>query len=193
MSIKKFKRPLGDRAYKKLYVIVTEGAKTEPQYFSMFNHDDMLFRIKCINSKDASAPPKLLGIMKKFLGEESLKDTDEAWIVIDKDSWTNEQLQSLLDWSKSKENFGFALSNPKFEYWLLLHFEDGNSVRSSQECTDRLVAHLPNFRKGFVDITKLKPGVENAIQRAKRKDNPPCEDWPKINGSTLYRLIEKLT
>jgi hypothetical protein len=67
--IKKFKRPLGERAYKKLYVIVTEGAKTEPQYFSIFNHDEMLFRIKCIDSKSASAPPKLLGIMKRFLME----------------------------------------------------------------------------------------------------------------------------
>jgi hypothetical protein len=84
------------------------------------------------------------------------------------------------------------LSNPKFEYWLLLHFEDGNGVGTSRECTDRLIAHLPNYQKGSVDTRKLLAGVNDAVERAKRRDNPKCVDWPKMTGTTVYRLVEKI-
>ncbi len=183
---------MGNRSYKKLYLIVTEGSKTEPIYFSMFNHDEAIFRIKCLDSKGASAPPKLLAQMQKYLDQEGIKNTDEAWIIVDKDSWTNDQLQALHDWSQTEENFHLALSNPKFEYWLLLHFEEGNGIASSQNCSDRLLSHLPSYQKGSIDLKKLKPGINNAIMRAARRDHPPCEDWPKSTGTTVYRLVQKL-
>jgi hypothetical protein len=72
---RKFQRPLGERRYRKLFVIAVEGVKTEPQYF--------------------------------------------------------------------------ALSNPKFEYWLLLHFNDGTGIASSRDCSDRLKRHLPGYDKGI--------------------------------------------
>ena len=53
---------------------------------------------------------------------------DEAWIVIDRDEWTEEQLARLHQWSNERTNHGFALSNPNFEYWLILHFEDGDNA-----------------------------------------------------------------
>ena len=96
MAMNRFQRPLGDLPYRKLYLVVAEGSKTEPQYFSMFNDEQAFFRVKCFNGKHASAPPKLLALMKKQLSAEGLKDSDEAWIVVDKDSWTDEQLRILL-------------------------------------------------------------------------------------------------
>ena len=66
--------------------------------------------------------------MTDHLESEGLKPSDEAWLVVDKDQWTDEQLTQLHQWSLQQENYGFALSNPKFEYWLLLHFEDGTGI-----------------------------------------------------------------
>lgn len=34
---RKFSRPLGERRYRKLFVLAVEGSKTEPQYFAIFN------------------------------------------------------------------------------------------------------------------------------------------------------------
>lgn len=34
---RKFQRPLGERRYKKLFLIAAEGIKTEPIYFGLFN------------------------------------------------------------------------------------------------------------------------------------------------------------
>jgi hypothetical protein len=76
--------------------------------------------------------------MAEYLRQESLKKSDEAWLVVDKDQWSNEQLEQLLRWAQGSDNYGFALSNPKFEYWLLLHFEDGEGISSSRACLERL-------------------------------------------------------
>jgi len=188
----RFQRPLGNRPYRKLYLIVAEGSKTEPQYFSMFNSDEAYFRVKCYHGKHASAPPQLLKLMTAQKKSEGLKLTDEAWIVVDKDTWTDLQLLELDTWANTSANHGLALSNPQFEYWLLLHFEDGNGISSSKDCLARLLRHLPNFEKGSVDTRKLRLGVTDAVTRAKRRDNPPCGDWPKTTGSTVYRLVEKI-
>ncbi len=121
------------------------------------------------------------------------KNLDETWVVVDRDEWTDEQLEKLHTWSDEKGKCGFALSNPKFEYWLLLHFEEGTEIASSSACSERLKKHLPNYNKGInpADFTREK--VLAAVKRAKIRDKPPCLDWPRrIGGTTVYRLIENM-
>ncbi len=189
---RKFQRRPGKRRYRRLFIISAEGTKTEPQYFGMFNSRDAVIHVNCLKGKRGSSPPQVLRRMRNHLKDTGLKPGDEAWLVVDKDQWTDEQLAQLHQWAQTAENYGFALSNPKFEYWLLLHFEDGSGVSSSRACTERLKKHLPNFEKGNVEVEKLKAGIPEAIRRAKQKDSPPCTDWPRTTGTTVYRLVEKL-
>ncbi len=129
--------------------------------------------------------------MEEHLKEKGLNKSDEAWLVVDKDQWTDNQLAELGRWAKKKVNYGMALSNPKFEYWLLLHFEDGKNATTSN-CDKRLKKYLPDYDK-TIDIRKISTDMINdAIRRAKKRDNPPCEDWPRGTGSTVYRLVEKI-
>jgi hypothetical protein len=131
--------------------------------------------------------------MTDHLEGEGLKSSDKAWLVVDKDQWAEEQLTQLHQWSLQQENFGFALSNPKFEYWLLLHFEEGTGVTSSHDCTDRFKRWIPDYDKG-IDTRKISEAqIDDAIRRAKKRDHPPCEDWPRSLGqTTVYRLIENI-
>lgn len=190
---RKFNRSTGRRRYRKLFVIATEGTKTEPQYFALFNNRHSVVKVVCVKGKPHSAPHRVLGRMKDRLKRENLLPSDEAWLVIDKDEWTDGQLAQLHAWSQKKKNYGFALSNPKFEYWLLLHFERGTGIGSSRECSDRLKQHLPNYDKG-IDGREFTPDrIKEAIDRAKARDNSPCEDWPRALGSTtVYKLVEKI-
>ena len=190
---RKLNRQLGKRPYRKLFVIATEGTKTEPQYFALFNNRHSFVKVDCVKGKPHSAPHRVLGRMKDRLEQEDLLPSDEAWLVVDKDEWTDGQLAQLHAWSQEADNYGFALSNPKFEYWLLLHFEPGTGIRSSRECSDRLKRHLPNYDKS-IDTRKFTPDrIKEAIDRAKARDNPPCEDWPRALGSTtVYKLVEKI-
>ena len=188
-----FRRPLGERRYRKLFILATEGAKTEPQYFAILNNQNSVIHVDCLKSKHRSSPPQVLNHMRDRLNQKILKNSDEAWLVVDKDQWTDEQLVQLHTWSQDADNYCFALSNPKFEYWLLLHFEDGTNIGSPSECSARLKKHLPDYDKGL-DGRKITPDmIEEAIRRAKVRDNPPCEDWPRTLGSTtVYKLVENI-
>lgn len=104
-SRRKFQRKLGNRRYKKIFVIATEGAKTEPHYFSLFQRrGDIFVNIKCLPGDTRSSPEKVMARMKKYLIENDLRQEDEAWLVVDKDRWTEEQLQKLYLWSQSQKN-----------------------------------------------------------------------------------------
>lgn len=190
---RKFKRPLGERRYKKLFLIAAEGIKTEPIYLSIFTDDKSIVQVSCLKGRSDSSPPQVLKRMTDHLLSEGLKSSDEAWLVVDKDQWTDEQLTHLHQWASHQDNYGFALSNPKFEYWLLLHFEEGTGIGSSRDCSERLKRWIPDYDKGF-DTRKISQlQIEDAIRRAKRRDHPPCDDWPKNLGqTTVYRLIENI-
>ncbi len=194
MSKRRFSRPnVGTKNYRCIFIISTEGEKTEPEYFEMFNIKEAYIKIECLRKKGKSSPKQVLKRMKKRLSEANFRKRDQAWLVVDKDKWTNDQLEELCNWSKKKGNYGFALSNPKFEFWLLLHFEDGKKVKSSKDCTERLNKYIPDYDKCLNKVKKdLLRDIDKAVERAKTKDNPPCEKWPQGNGSTVYRLIEEI-
>lgn len=190
---RRFQRPPGKRRYRKLFVIACEGEKTEPQYFFIFNDPQSVISVRCISKARDSSPPQVLRRLKEHLSRERLRPSDEAWLVVDKDMWTDGQLEQLHAWSLERSNYGFALSNPKFEYWLLLHFEDGRGITSSRVCTERLRRHLPDLSKG-IDVRKItRERVDDAIHRARARDVPPCNDWPRDMGrTTVYKLVESI-
>ncbi|MDO9509305.1 MAG: RloB family protein [Thermovirgaceae bacterium] len=190
---RKFQRPLGERRYRKLFVIAVEGVKTEPQYFALFNDQQSVIQVNCLKGSHDSSPPQVLKRMEDHLRQEELRSSDEAWLVVDKDQWTVEQLAQLHAWAQEHANYGFALSNPKFEYWLLLHFEDGNGIASSRDCSDRLKRHLPDYDKGIDARWITRERIDEAIRRARQRDNPPCADWPRgLGGTTVYKLVENI-
>lgn len=184
---------MGRRRYVRLFVIAAEGFKTEPQYFRLFRDMSSTARVFCIKGNQNSSPLQALKRMRDHLATNTLGRSDEAWLVVDKDQWTDEQLGELHDWSTTGANYSLALSNPNFEYWLLLHFEDGAGVADGNACVLRLRKRLPNYDKGIPSGIISREMVEEAIRRAKRRDTPPCEDWPHDPGcTTVYRLVEKI-
>ena len=187
-------RPVGNLRYRKLFVLSLEGTITERQYFASFNVPNSVIQIKCLkgNKKTDRSPRQVLTRMEHHLKEAGLKKTDEAWLVVDKDEWTKEQLSVLHHWSQQADNYGFALSNPKFEFWLILHFEQGDEISSSQVCSRKLKEYLPDYDKQ-IDMKKLSQSmIKEAIKRAKQKDQPPCDDWPHTTGTTVYKLVENI-
>jgi len=188
-----FKRRAPYLSYRKLFLIATEGARTEPIYFDMFNGPQATIHVRLLPAKKHdTSPPQVLKRAEDFAREIGIRKDDEVWIVIDRDQWTEQQLYGVCLGCRTSA-FALAVSNPKFEYWLLLHFENGSGISSSTDCTQRLMRYLPHFSKTHLEVEKLKPGIPDAIRRGEEKDRPPCEDWPRTNGSTVYRLVRRLT
>ncbi len=175
-----------------MFVIAVEGIKTEPSYFALFN-DKSVIHVRCLKGDNRSAPAHVLQRMERYLQRNEIVKGDEAWLVVDKDQWTVRQLAELHAWSRGASNRAFALSNPRFEYWLLLHFEDGAGISSSQECSRRLRRHLPGYDKGSDRRKFTADRIANAVERAAARDSPPCKDWPRQPWrTTVYRLVRNI-
>lgn len=190
---RRFDRPLGQRRYRKLFVIATEGAKTEPQYFRILAGQLALVEVHCLKRTSGSDPSKVLKSMDAHLGSAGIRPGDEAWLVVDRDHWTDAQLDALHTWTTQAANRGLAVSNPKFEYWLLLHFEEGKGVATPAECDRQLRKHLPRYDKLLSDGDVMSGSVADAVERARKRDTPPCADWPRsAAATTVYRLVERI-
>jgi hypothetical protein len=191
MKRRKFQRYTDQRQYRKLFVIATEGDVTEREYFARFQND-YIVDIKCLDPQKKSAPLHVLKRIRKYLKETNLNSSDEAWLVVDRDSWKVEQLDELYQWSTTKENFGFALSNPKFEYWLLLHFEQVSGSITANQCSERLQRHLLGYDKRL-DTRKITTDmIVAAINRAEQRDKSREGNWPKDTGTTVYQLVKNI-
>lgn len=190
-----FKRISYTLDYRPLIIIATEGKKTEPSYFKMaiFKPPGTPVHVVTLETRASSSPSAVLSRINRYIREYGITSKDVAWLVMDKDNWKDTHLDQLYLWSKSQSNRGLAVSNPQFEYWLLLHFEDGNDVHNKTECLNKLKCHCPNYNKSNIPVDKFKlSNVKKAIQRAKSKDNPPCVKWPTTTGTTVYRLVERI-
>ena len=85
---RKYTRPIGQRRYRRMFVLSTEGTNTEPQYFAMFNDDNTVVHVRIIKNR-GSAPNSVLQQMKRYLREGNLQANDAAWLIVDKDRWTD--------------------------------------------------------------------------------------------------------
>lgn len=184
-----FSRKSASRDRKIRFLIATEGHITEEIYFKALAKQ-VTVEIKSIPSKHKSNPTSVLN--KILTADDKLEKNDERWIVIDTDLWGEKELSGVLV-ECNKNNIGMAVSNPQFEFWLLLHLDDGRGANTKRACLDRLDHHIPNFseNKRF-DPKKFIGTVADAIDRAKAKDVPRTESWPRTVGSTVYKLVENI-
>lgn len=109
---------------KRVIVIAAEGEITEPEYFQHLNSMSETAHFYIVeNHGEGSSPRAILARMKNHLKATPLGKYDEAWIVLDRDDWNKEEIESIRKWTqKNKEGkYHFAVSERRFEDWLKLH------------------------------------------------------------------------
>jgi len=209
---REFTRPSFVRNVQKLFVIATEGVKTEIKYFEQFkseeyyNNQSVFIEVLKRLTTDSS-PAIVIKQLNNFSKEFNLKEGDELWMVIDRDkqSWSTQQIAEVARLCIQKR-YGFALSNPCFELWLLLHRKDINEY--SAAVREELLRNLKTGSRGRVEIELLAicstynksnlnvddylHHVNVAIQRAEALTQNVNERWPDYLGSHVYKLVRKL-
>ncbi len=209
---REFKRPSFVRIVQKLFVIATEGVNTEIKYFEQFkseeyyNNQSIFIEVLKRLTTDSS-PAVVIKQLNNFSKEFNLKEGDELWMVIDRDkqSWSTQQIAEVARLCIQKR-YGFALSNPCFELWLLLHRKDINEYTVAIK--EQLLRNLKTGRRGQVEMELLAicgtynksnlnvddylPHVNVAIQRAEALTQNVNERWPDYLGSHVYKLVRKL-
>jgi hypothetical protein len=189
----RFQRPHSFREPKKFFIIATEGECTEEIYFNAFKPGrDSKIQLKVLPTKQGHSNPKeVLARLHKYEREIGTGLSDELWVVIDRDNWEANDLNTVAAEIAKHSKYNLALSNPCFELWLVLHFQD-SSGQDSKGLEAILKKQLGRYDKSYYDVDTLITVVGEAIKRAERIDADKQALWPRNYGTRVYRLVTKL-
>ncbi len=183
-------RLTGIRDTRDKFLIVCEGAKTEPNYFKCFpisTHNDVVTVI--------GTGMNTVSLVEKAIELYEPKNHDQVWCVFDRDSFPEGNFSDAITLAKEK-GFNVAYSNEAFELWYLLHFNYYDTGITRQKYIEKLSKLLEHrYEKNSKTIyAELRDKQAVAIRNAKRllaqyvpsiphKDNP---------STTVHKLVEEL-
>lgn len=188
-------RRLGQRRYRRRFILSVEGTVTEHEYFGFLKQRlrSQEISVVCLKNTKSQAPNAVLKRLQDELKHGDFGRRDEAWLVVDRDHWSPTDLDGLSHWAAQSHRYGLAVSNPDFEYWLLLHFESGRGIRTVADVRRRLERHIPNYNKRVPHGLLTIEMIQQACEKARSRDNFPHEGWPtRLGVTTVYRLVEQL-
>lgn len=188
------------------HLIVTEGTKTEPQYFRAIQRIINQRYRERIQLDIAGEGDHTLSLFEKAKRRANKNPNvyKHVWVVYDTDDFPAEHVNrtaELCEQTSTEETQYHAIwSNQCIELWFLLHFGYFQSDIHRGEYWPKLSGYLNSYgygdyAKGREDMyTLLKPLMGDAIRNAKKlaKRNgelPPSSAAP---GTRVYELIEKL-
>lgn len=200
---------------KSVYVISIAGeGKTEEQYFDGIYEmeSNKLIRIERLeksDEKDTKSHPKyVIDLLDERKEQWKLHgvEPNELWMVVDRDKQNVSQKQLIEIINKCKrEGYNLALSNPTFEFWLLLHLTTIDEydfetlmenpkpqAKSKKRYIEKELSQILNgYNKNKLQFNDFAPGIKNAIARAKKLE---IENENILNnlGTSVCLLVEKL-
>ena len=190
---KSYRRHVNEREPKETFLIVCEGAKTEPNYFNSF-------RVRTATIKVEGAGDNTVNLVKIALRlkKEQAKEGppyDQVWCVFDRDDFPAERFNEAFAVA-AEHGIKLAYSNQAFELWYLLHFIYCDAAISRAlyiEKLDKLLGHKyeKNSRTIYEELLEKQP---DAIRNAARLLATYIPREPEKNdpSTTAHLLVEQL-
>jgi hypothetical protein len=182
------------KPFKRL-LIVCEGEKTEPGYFSQFKATAAVIKIVGTGYNTMSLVQEAFRLKKEAKRENA--PYDEIWCVFDRDSFPADHVDNAWQTAR-KKRLKTALSNEAFELWFLLHFDYIDAALSRNKYQEMLTTRIGRvYQKNDPNIYfDLLSRQDVAIANAKRliaKYNPrqPAKDNPCTEVHTLVIELNK--
>lgn len=153
MARSRFSRPRNARTVGRKVIIVCEG-NTEEIYFEAIRKSKKLqtLKIRVVNP-DFSDPENIVKLTVNLRDEAKRQknwlDKDEAWAIFDGEEHIANDIQN---WNRAlilaaKEKIELGISNPSFELWYLLHYQNQTANIHRDTAKKRLISHLPTYDK----------------------------------------------
>ena len=188
------------------HLIITEGTKTEPNYFEgVKNNINQNYRDK-IQLEIYGEGDNTLGLLEKAV--QRIKNSGiiykHVWIVYDTDDFPAERINLTAEecclFTNDETAFHAIWSNQCIELWFMLHFNYVDADLHRSEYYPKLSEWLSNIGQG--DYAKnrddiflvLAPYLDNAIRNARKLDKinqgrTPANSAP---GTQVYQLLDML-
>ncbi len=200
------------------FVIASEGREQEVKYFNILKKEHIhtfqkqniqIEVLKRPNTQHGDSSPKWVKEMiVEFLEHnnfdyenfDNIRENDIFFLVIDTDQWAEQEIISLVDFCKQKQQFNLAISNPCFELWLILHLTDITDEINSQFENQSKSTYSQICKKIWnIDLihnfqTALKlDNIKLAVLISKKLDADKNIDFPiAFLSSKVYKVIDKL-
>ncbi|KDN19011.1 RloB family protein [Amycolatopsis rifamycinica] len=114
---------------------------------------------------------------------------DEVWCVVDVDQFDVAKAVT----SARRSQVSLAISNPCFEYWLLLHFESCMApLTCYNDVARRLRRYVPEYDKSALKFADYETGVEVAVERARKPRYAPGTEHQRNPATGVWVLVEKM-
>ena len=195
--------PLGrlkaSRAPYRRFTLFCEGQNTEPAYFRALAAKFPGTKVDITIVPAAGVP---MTIAKKAaeqkMGSRRKKDSyeknDEIWAVFDRDEHLEHEAAVRLCETKK---IGIARSNPCFEVWLLLHFQDYHRPDHRWDVQKLLQSHCPAYdAKGdkTPDCGRMQTQLTEAEHRAERQLAARAEEGKAFGppSTTVFHLTRAI-
>jgi hypothetical protein len=182
----------------KLFAIVCEGSKREPEYFKILRHISNKIAVdvieEIVSDEEAfsinpakSAPKWVLDRAVRYIEKEGLNSDDDLWFVMDVDRWSEQQLREVEAYCNQFPNWHIVLSNPCFEVWLYFHHKTNITASKSTTCND-FKGEIASHEKGGYNPLVFLSHLSTAIDNAKAADSDVNHFIPKPKESKVYQL-----
>lgn len=204
------------REPERVIIISCEGSNTEPEYFEtikekLSDYISVLLQIKIVPKEAGASEPKdIIRNLENYIGEQYdyKSDYDEMWVVWDREKVEGRKAKILKILPECKaKNYNIAITNPLFEFWLLLHvvnisefvnkdlYENQKFGKKQKFIDKKLVEILENgyskkkgkFNKDIVS----KENIQKALEQEKLFENE-LEKIIDNLGSNVGALINKI-
>lgn len=183
-----------DRRTRTLFVVACEGQRSEEIYLRFMTAG--LRRVEMLPlsrpADNRSAPRHLLERLSDWKKRNPFDSEGhiELWMVFDADHPFEDRhaidTHAVLN-EATRVGISVALSNPRFELWLLLHFEDVPTC-SGEWLEQRLRLHLGAYNHSCCNPAHFKGKLGDAIQRAQSSDDQTQRLSP-LASTRLYQLM----
>jgi len=180
-------------------LVCCEGEVTEPSYLKGLKREGHNSLLDIEIKPGGFAPKTLIDYAVELKLEAELKARrekdenrryDEVWCVFDVDA--HEHVPDAKQ-KAGANKINLAISNPCFELWLLLHFQDQRAHIERHPVQSACRDHMPRYDKE-VPFELVFPHYREAVERALALDSwQQDQGRPGGNPSTgVHRLTERI-
>ena len=208
---KQLERKQGRRASYDRILIVSEGSKTEPNYFREIR---AAYRLHTANvevqpSALGTAPIQVVQYAKDLFEQGDRQKNiqprafEQVYAVFDRDDHDSyfDALRAAKSLDRKLKNdakqlirFQAIASVPSFELWLLLHYEDVRAPLHRDEVMRRLRGYIPGYAKGAGSAFETtRERLDVATQRAEALARQFSADTDPEPYTAITDLVKLLT
>ncbi len=192
---KDLRRKTAIRPERKTVVVFCEGEASEPDYINGLKRLPNIYGNVAIDIEIATQRGVPLTLVQAAIERSTDSEVDECWCIFDVEWPKNHPHLKRAIATAAEHGIRLVVSNPCFELWLLLHFENQTAFMATQEA-ERRSRRLEGRAGKRIDASTYMPLRHTAVGRAMKLTQRHEQNgtlFPNDNpSSSMYEFLASI-